>query len=87
MMAKTMLTGYGRASTELLEELLEWSEWLANKSPPWAAYRGLMTQRMMALDKEPGTRPVGIGTIWSRFIGKAVLSETAAEAKTVCGLL
>ena len=35
--------------------------------------------------KEPGTRPVGIGSIWLRGISKLLLAETADEAKSTCG--
>ena len=85
--AKVYLTGYGRASAELREVMVDWAEWLANEMPDWAAYRGLTTRRLLALDKEPGTRPVGIGSIWLRYIAKLLLAETAAEAKSECGCL
>ena len=29
---------FGFASIELREEMAHWTEWLANASPPWAAY-------------------------------------------------
>ena len=67
--------------------MVNWAEWLANDMPDWAAYRGLTTRRLLALDKEPGTRPVGIGSIWIRYIAKLLLAETAAEAKAECGSL
>jgi hypothetical protein len=67
--------------------MVDWAEWLANDMPDWAAYRGLTTRRLLALDKEPGTRPVGIGSIWLRYIAKLLLAETAAEAKAECGSL
>ena len=56
--AKTYLTGYGRALAKLREVLVDWAEWLANLCPDWAAYRGMTTRRLLALDKEPGTRPL-----------------------------
>ena len=85
--AKTFLTGFGRASAELREVMVDMAEWLANTTPDWAAYRGLTTRRLLALDKEPGTRPVGIGSIWLRYIAKLLLAETAVEAKSACGSL
>ena len=85
--AKLYLTGYGKASQELTEVLVDLAEWLANTSPPWGAYRGLMTRRLLGLDKEPGTRPVGIGSIWLRYTAKVLLKETAAEAKSACGAM
>ncbi len=54
-MAKVMLLNYGRASARLREVLVWLAEWLANTSPPFAAYWGLLTRSMCALDKEPGT--------------------------------
>jgi hypothetical protein len=78
---------YGRASAELREEMAEWGKWLANTSPPWAAYRGMLTRRLVALDKQPGTRPVGIGCIWLRTISKLLLLETGKEAKRACNAL
>jgi hypothetical protein len=81
------LSTYGRSLAELREELAEWGEWMANTSPPWAAYRGLLTRRLVALDKSPGTRPVGIGCIWMRAIAKLLLLKTAKEAKEACNAL
>ena len=67
---------------ELREVMVDLAEWLANEMPDWAAYRGLTTRRLLALNKEPGTRPVGIGSIWLRYIAKLLLSETVAEVKS-----
>ena len=48
------------ASTELREEMAHWTEWLANTSPPWAAYRATMASHLVAMNKMPGVRPLGI---------------------------
>ena len=53
-MLEKWLTRYGRHSQMLCEELAAWTEWLVNKSPPWAAYRAVMSCRLVALDKCPG---------------------------------
>jgi hypothetical protein len=50
VMLRNCLLRYGRASGELREELATWVEWLSNESPPWAAYRALMSRRLVALD-------------------------------------
>ncbi len=65
--------------------LATWVEWLSNESPPWAAYRALMSRRLVALDKQPGVRPVAIGEIWQRCIVKGNLVGSGAEAKGTCG--
>ena len=61
------------------------ANWLANSSPPWAAYRALMACCLVALDKEPGTRPVGIGETFRRLIAKCVLKVTGLQATAACG--
>jgi hypothetical protein len=46
-----------------------------------------MACRLVALDKEPRTRPVGIGEIYRRLIPKCVLEVCGSQATTVCGNL
>ena len=60
-------------------------DWLANKSPPWVAYRAIMAARPVALGKCPGVRPVGIGEVCLRLFGKIVLRAGGAHAKETCG--
>ena len=62
-------------------------EWLANTSPPWAAYQALMTRRLVALDKELGTRLVGIGSVWLQCLAKLMLGEAKQAGKEACGAL
>ena len=52
---------FGCLSEELRVVVARLSDWMANSSSPWAAYRALMACRLVALDKRPGVRPVGIG--------------------------
>ena len=68
-------------------EMARWTEWLANEHPPWAAYRAVMACRLVALDKQPGTRPVGIGEIYRRFMAKCVLMVVGHQATVACGNL
>ena len=79
------LLRYGPESDSLREEMAAWAEWLGNESPPWAAYRALMACRLVALDKEPGTRPVGIGEIFRRLLAKAIVLTAGSHATTACG--
>ena len=44
-----------------------------------------MANRLMALDKCSGVRPVGIGKIWRRLFAKCVLKVAGAEATEVYG--
>jgi hypothetical protein len=61
-------------------------DWLANYSPPWAAFRALKAGRLVALDKCPGIRPLGIGESWNRLNAKCVLFVSVGEAKEACGV-
>ena len=50
-----------------------------------AAYRALISGRLIALDKSPGIRPVWIGETWRRLLAKCLLRVSGQEAKTACG--
>ena len=81
------LLRHGAESQLLRNEMAYMARWLANDHPPWAAYRALMACRLVALDKEPGTRPVGIGEIYRRLFAKCVLEACGSQATTACGNL
>ena len=49
------------ASEELRVVISMLADWIANSSTPWAFYCALMVCLLVALDKRPGVRPVGIG--------------------------
>ena len=57
-------------------------EFLVNGQPPWDAYRALMSDRMIALDKQPGVRPVGVGETWRHLMAKCVLRVKVQESKS-----
>ena len=80
-----MLLKFGKNSQILREEMAAWVEWLGNDSPPWAAYRALMTCRLVALDKQPGVRPLGISEVWRRGLAKCILVICGEDAKAACG--
>lgn len=80
------LLGFGQASAGLRAALADFSAWLANDSPPWAAYRALMAGRLIAIDKCPGVRPIGIGETWRRAMAKCVLHVARNGAKDACGI-
>ena len=79
------LLHFGRESELLREEMAAWAVWLANSHPPYAAYRAMMANRLVGLDKNPGVRPLGIGEIHRRLWGKCVLAVAGHEATAVCG--
>ena len=60
-------------------------ECIGNGRPPWAAYRALMSGRLIALDKQPGIRPVSVGETWRRLMAKCQLWVTGPEARAAWG--
>ena len=64
------------ASEELRVAVAGLNEWMANSSPPWAAYRALMACRLVALNKRPRVRPVGIVETLYRALAKLVMRAT-----------
>jgi len=71
---------FGAVSENLLNELIHWTEWLANDSPSWAAYRAMMAYHLIAIDKQPGVHPVGVGEVYQCLFTKAVIAHTSSEA-------
>lgn len=47
----------------------------------------LLTCRLIALDKYPGVRPIGVGEVVRRIIAKAVLSIVGTDIQQAAGLL
>ena len=44
-----------------------------------------MSDRLIALDKQSGIRPVGVGETWRRLMAKCLLKVAGTEAKSACG--
>ena len=55
------LLSFSAASAELRLIVGNFVEWLGNGRPPWDAYWALMSGQLIALDNQPGIRPVGVG--------------------------
>ena len=55
------LNKFGEESTRLRTSVENFVGWLANGSPPWAAYLAFMPGRLISLDKQPDIRPLGVG--------------------------
>ena len=43
-----------------------------------------MSSRLIALDKQPGIRPVSVGETWRRLMAKYLLRVAGPEAKASC---
>ena len=81
---KDWLLRRGTRSARLRETMAIIVEKLANGSPEYAMFRAANITRLVALDKEPGVRPVGIGEIWMRLWAHCVHAETKKDATREC---
>ena len=59
-------------------------DWLANKSPPWSSYKAFMSVLLIALYKQPGVRPVGVGETCCQLFAKCVLKVTGPGDTHAC---
>lgn len=78
------LSCYKSSSRSLQESIGEFMEWIANTDVPWAAYRALWAGRLIAIDKLPGVRPIGIGETWRRMMAKNVMNMAGHEETKAC---
>ena len=58
---------------------------LANTVVEWEDIRALMANWLIALNKCPGVRPIGIGEALQHVLGKIVALATRADLEEVCG--
>ena len=79
------LLRFGSASAELQKIVGEFGEWMANRRPPWAAYRVLMLVCLIRLENHPGVRPVRVGETWRWMLTKCLLAVMGADDKKACG--
>jgi hypothetical protein len=60
---KFLLLSHGQASNRLRDVIAKFSQWLSNDTPPFAAFLAALANRLIAMDKFPGVRPIGIGDV------------------------
>jgi hypothetical protein len=79
------LLRFGKASGALRDAVADFTDWLGNTAPPWAAYQAIMAGRLIGIDKCPGVRPVGAGETWRRLFAKTILLVAGAKPKKPVG--
>ena len=79
------LLHYGAHSGKLRDSMAELARQLSNSIFEWSDIHALMANRLIALDKCPGVRPIGIGEEPRRILGKAIALATRYEVEDVCG--
>ena len=80
------LMRFGAHSERLRDSVASLINRLANSIVSWQEMRALMANRLIALDKCPGVRPVGIGEALRRILGKVMVMVTRYEVEEVAGV-
>ena len=76
-----MVTGYKDSSSSLCNAVAVLARRIATEMVDLKGLESLLANRGIAIDKCPGLRPVGVGEIVRRIIGKAVMSVTGEKVR------
>ena len=83
---KRCAASFAGASSELMQAKAEKARLLCTEYHDPSTLTAFVNNRLVALDKCPGVRPVGIGEVERRALGKAVLSVLSQEVKEAAGV-
>ena len=90
---QTLFLRHGAHILHLRDEVATLATKMCSQILPWSKVRALVFGRLIALDKSPGVRPIGIGECLRRIICKSVaeftkidLEETCSTDQLACGL-
>ena len=79
------LLRFGSLSQKLRDIVANLSSMIANSLCDWSLIRALFANRLIALDKCPGIRPIGIGESLRRIISKTICLLTRDDVEFACG--
>ena len=83
---KRCAASFRGASSDLMQAKAGKARLLCTEYHDPSTLTAYLNNRLVALDKDPGVRPVGIGEVERRAIGKAVLNVLSQEVKDAAGV-
>ena len=81
---QTFLLRHEAHSSHLRDEVATLATKMCNQILPWSKVRALVSGRLIAFDKCPGVRPIGIGECLRRIICKSVAEFTKIDLEETC---
>ena len=78
---------FGDSSTDLCKAIARFTRKLCSERTDSNSLESLLACRLLPLDKNPGIRPIGVGEILRRIIGKAVVAATKSDIVSSVGSL
>ena len=82
---RRILTNFGQSSNNLCRCLAEISKLLATTELPLESLQAYNASRLIPLDKNPGVRPIGVGEVLRRIIGRSILKCISNDLKLLGG--
>jgi hypothetical protein len=79
-----LLLKFGGPSANLREAVAALTRRLANSIVPWEDIRALKAKKLIALDKCPGVRPIGVGDALDRLCAKILIEVTGDDVEHAC---
>ena len=84
---RRMCTSFKATSDTLCDALASCARRIASKYIDPASLQAYVACRLIPLDKRPGVRPIGIGEVVRRIIGRAILTVTSKTIEQAAGSL
>ena len=78
---------FGNSGKSLREEIAKFTKLTATKTFHPDLLEPYVSSRLIALDKNPGVRPIGIGEVLRRIVGKVISHHCRQEIKNAAGPL
>ena len=82
---RRLCTSFQRASNDLCEGLVSFARRLCTSFVDPGGISGLVAGRLIAPDKNPGVRPIGVGEVVRRIVSRAILSVVKLDILEAAG--